>query len=461
MYFITIDFGTTNFKIFLWDYNGKIILRRSFPTPILSDNTIDPFAILKIINDFFNSLERRYKKIEGISVTGMGEAGLLVDKKGNPLTPIFSWLSEKGSEELKILECEREKLFNITGLKILPKYSLAKILWLKKYEKELWEKSYKWLNAVDFINFYLTDKMVTDYTLASRMLLFDIKKKRWSKEILKSFDIPEEKLPQIQPLGTIIGEINPILSRKFSLPKFPIILGGHDHPVASLSLNLKNSLLDSWGTAEAYLIHTREPLLKEDIRKLGFSVGCIKDDLYYLIAGIPFSGGIKKWLKENMRWEILPKKKSSKVLFFPYLLGEKLSQKDVLIKGFFYGIDHNTTIDDLKTAVWEGVFYESRDIIENIKNLGVDMEKIILTGGMSRFKSLIELKANILNIPLYVSSEKELTSKGLAWTIVRAINPENIDDFQEKSFYIINPNSKKEYEEKFEEYKKIKDLLGI
>ncbi len=463
MYFITIDFGTTNFKIFLWDYNGKIILKKSFPTPILSDNTIDPFAILKFINNFFDGLERRYKRIEGISVTGMGEAGLLVDKKGNPLTPIFSWLSEKGSEEIKILESEREKIFNITGLKILPKYSLAKILWLKKYEKELWEKTYKWLNAVDFINFYLTGKMVTDYTLASRMLLFDIKKKKWSEEILKIFDIPGERLPEVKPYGEKIGEISPYLKERFNLTSFPVILGGHDHPIGSLSLSLEEGdLFDSWGTAEALLIHTKEPFLIKEVRELGFSVGCMKD-LYYIIAGIHFSGGITKWLMDNMRWRITPKFKTpSKVKFFPYFLGKKSKLFDKDLYGFFYGIRQDTTIDDVINSVWEGIFYESRTIIENFINLGMPIQKTILAGGMSRFKSLLKLKAEILNIPIFVAKEKELTSKSLAYLISKSVKPEIADNFKEKDFYVVEPQNKSsEYEENFQKYKHIKNLLGL
>uniref|UniRef100_A0A7C3MJN4 Sugar kinase n=1 Tax=Dictyoglomus thermophilum TaxID=14 RepID=A0A7C3MJN4_DICTH len=461
--YITIDLGTTNLKIILWNHKGKIEKKTIFPTPISSDYTIDPLKIIHHLNDFFSNLERKYKKdIQGIAVGGMGEAGLLIDKYGNPLTPIFSWLNDKGKEEIKILESIGKKdVFYITGLKVHHKYSLAKILWLQKKEKDIWMKAYKWINAVDFINFYLSKKLVTDYSLASRMLLFDINKKTWSEEILGLCNISPEKLPDIKPTGSIIGEIDIFIKNKFSLNTFPIILGGHDHPIGSLIYNLQNSIFDSWGTAEAFILHTEKPLLKEAVRELGFSVGCIKN-FYYLIAGIHFSGGILKWLKDNMKWKLIIEEYTpTNVLFFPFLLGKDSRKYKENIKAIFYGIDLNTQIKDLIKAVWEGVFYESRYILENIENLEIPIERIYLSGGMSRFKKIIKLKANILNKPIYISKEKESTSKGLALLIAENSNVENTKNFKDSPFDIISPTSSKIFEDNYIRYKKIRGLLGV
>ena len=461
--YITIDLGTTNLKIILWNHKGKVEKKTIFPTPISSDHTIDPLRIIYYIDDFLSNLKAKYKKdIEGIAVGGMGEAGLLIDKAGNPLTPIFSWLNEKGKEEIKILEnLGKKKIFYITGLKVHHKYSLSKILWLQKREKDIWVKAYKWINAIDFINFYLSKNLVTDYSLASRMLLFDINKKTWSEEILELCNISPEKLPDVKPTGSIIGEIDISIKNKFSLNTFPVILGGHDHPIGSLIYNLKNSIFDSWGTAEAFVLHTEKPLLIETVRELGFSVGCIKD-FYYLIAGIHFSGGILRWMKDNMKWKLIIEEDTpTNVLFFPFLLGKDSSKFQENIKAIFYDIDLNTQIKDLIKAVWEGIFYESRNILESIENLGILIERIYLSGGMSKFKKIINLKANILNKPIYISKEKESTSKGLALLIAESVNMEIAKNFRDSSFDIISPKFSKIFEENYKKYKKIRELLGV
>jgi len=172
--YITIDLGTTNIKFVLWSSDGQIIAKRSIHTPIEKDKTINPLKLIEIIKEIIENFERKYRnEILGISVGGMAESGLLIDKNGNPLTPIYTWLDNRGEEELIILQkIGKEKIFEITGLKINPKYSLAKILWIKKHHKNLWKDSYKWLNAVDFINYHFTGRAVTDFSLASRMLLF-------------------------------------------------------------------------------------------------------------------------------------------------------------------------------------------------------------------------------------------------------------------------------------------------
>ncbi|ACK42857.1 MULTISPECIES: FGGY-family carbohydrate kinase [Dictyoglomus] len=448
--YITIDLGTTNIKIIIWSEEGKILKKESINTPIERDKTINPLRLINTIEEITEKFKRKYKnRITGISTGGMAESGLLIDKKGRPLTPVYTWLDHRGGEELKILKkLSRERIFEITGLKINPKYSLAKILWLKKHYKDLWRNSYKWLNVIDFINYHFTGKPITDYSLASRMLLFDIRNKKWSEEILNLCEIPMEKLPEVKPAGSIIEEKEQIY-----------VLGGHDHPIGSLTLDLSKTLYDSWGTAEAILAHTKEPMLIESIKELGYSVGCIWNNLYYVIAGIPYSGGITKWTKEKLKLSFKVKtEKSSKILFFPYLMGKE-NRNSKIIKAFFYGIDLNTSLKDIGQAIWEGVFFETKTIIESLKK-NFEIKKIIVSGGMTRYKSLLQLKANIINMPLHISKEKELTSKGLALLISKALNKE-LENFKEKSFLTIYSQNKEEFEKVYFEYKKIRDLLGL
>ncbi|MCX7846385.1 MAG: FGGY family carbohydrate kinase [Dictyoglomaceae bacterium] len=460
MYILTIDLGTTNLKVFLWNKEGKIIFRKIFPTPFNEDYSISPFILKNYLEAIFDSLEKKRKKLIGIVISGMGEAGLLIDSKGNPLTNIFSWLDSRGEKEIKILEnIGKDKIFEITGLKISSKYSLAKILWVRENLKDVWKKRYKWLNAVDYLNYLLTGKILTDYTLANRMLLFDIKKRNWSLEILNLCNLDLSILPEIQPAGRIIGEILPYWKEKYSLPDTPVILGGHDHPIGSLSFSLSDKiLLDSWGTAEALFLSTFFPLLNKELGKKGFSIGYIFEEKYYLIAGIHYSGGIKNWIKKNLKWNI-PKNfdKPTNIFFFPYILGRNIPSPNPNVKGMFYGIDINTKISDFKKAIWEGIFYETKIIIEELKSLGFPIEKIIVFGGMTRYKNLLELKRDILNIPLLISKEREITSKGSAYLVVKNLLPKEIyNNFTNNEFNELHPSSKsKLYQEKFQTYKEL------
>jgi len=462
MYILTIDFGTTNLKAFLWNKEGKIIFRKIVFTPLNEDYSISPFFLKKYIEDIFKDLGNKIRKIKGISVSGMGEAGLLIDSYGNPLTNIFSWLDMRGDREIKILEnIGRDRIFEITGLKISPKYSLAKILWIRENLKEIWMKRYKWLNVIDYINYLLTGRIMTDYTLANRMLLFDIKNKNWSSEILNLCDLDISLLPDIYPAGSIVGELSFYFQKEFSIPSIPVVLGGHDHPIASIPLFLDSkTLLDSWGTAEALLLSTNYPLLRKEIGEKGFSVGYIFENSYYLIAGIHFSGGIKKWLKENLKWSI-PKyyNKPTNIFFFPYIMGRNITLPNPHLKGIFYGIDINTKILDLKKAIWEGVFYETKIIIEEIHKIGFNIEKIITVGGMVRYKNLLKLKSDVLNIPILISKEKELTSKGSAYLVAKNIFPKDIwNNFLDEKYDIILPSeNNKLYVEKFNKYKELQN----
>ncbi|PMQ02143.1 MAG: sugar kinase [Dictyoglomus sp. NZ13-RE01] len=448
---LTIDLGTTNIKIFLWNKKGKIISKKVIPTQISSDYSISPNFIKEAI---YNTLrEMPLKSIGGISVSGMGEAGLLIDEEGKPLTNIFSWLDLRGEKELNILNSiNKERIFEITGLKVSPKYSLAKILWVRENQKDIWSRVWKWLNAVDFVNYLLTGEVITDYSLASRMLIFDIRNKYWSKEILNLCGLNESILPNIKACGSYIGDYNTI----------PVFLGGHDHPIGSFPLELDYSTLyDSWGTAEAFFLLSDNLNILKDVGKKGFSVGCLLEDRYYLLGGIHFSGGIYNWIRNGLnikrKIERINFQFENELFFFPYILGRNIPSPNKDAKGMFFGITIKTTLNDLLQSIWEGLFFETRLIIEEIRNIGFNIEKIILGGGMCRFKNIVQLKADILNTPLFVSKERELTSKGTAYLIANNIYPKNYaENFKVKEFTLYEPINKLDYyEEKFKKYKEL------
>lgn len=225
-YYLSIDVGTTNWKAAVYNETGKLIVIERTPTQTHTD--ADGYSIYKP-DDMWNEVCKLCRnvtaksavEIAGVSVTSIAEAVVPIDKNGKPAGDIITWFdtrSMKQAQEMKKRFGE-EKLYEITGLDVNPIFSLFKILWIRENKPEIYEKAYKWLQMSDYILFCLSGEFVTDYTLASRTMAFNVKENKWSKEILNAVDVPVSVFPQICESGTVIGTISDTVSALTGITK--------------------------------------------------------------------------------------------------------------------------------------------------------------------------------------------------------------------------------------------------
>ena len=192
-----------------------------------------------------------------------------------------------------------EQCFAITGLNYNYIYSLFKMLWTKENQPELYSQAAHWLCVPDFINYRLTGELATDYSIAGRTLLFDIKERNWSKPLLDLAGLDGTLLPPVAPSGTCIGRITQEAAAQTGLPEgIPVALGGHDHICGALAAGVvePGRVLDSMGTSESVIaVFDQLPELEREAFS-GFNAGChVVPDLYYIQGSIHGSGKSVDW----------------------------------------------------------------------------------------------------------------------------------------------------------------------
>src|SRR5665648_779058 len=241
---LCIYLGTTGCHTVIFDEKGQQVSRsyQEYKSIYLPGRWIDHDpktwlqAVKKTVKEAVKKIEYDKNCISAVAVTSQRATVVPVDKKGNPLDNAILWQDKRAIEETQHLinEYGTEKIYNITGLRVDPYFTLPKLLWLKKNKPEIYNHSFIFLPVQDFIIHFLTGEFKTDWTQASRTMLFNIDELRWDKDLIKSVGIDFNKLPEAVPPGSIIGLVNHVASVELGLPKgIPVITAGGDHHFAA------------------------------------------------------------------------------------------------------------------------------------------------------------------------------------------------------------------------------------
>ncbi|MHB1393339.1 MAG: FGGY-family carbohydrate kinase [Clostridia bacterium] len=442
---LTIDIGTTNWKVIVFDEHGTVAASAKRPTVIGTGRDglpcYDPKLIWNSIIDAIRLIGDSYSlsDIKAVSVTSMGESVVPIGADGEELGGIIPWFDTRSIEEAETIKrtLGADRIFSITGLEAGAIFSLPKMLWMRKNNPDVFMRAVKWLQMSDYINYKLTGKMATDYSLSSRTLALDINANCWSKEILDALNIDISLFPDLVKSGTIIGEVTAKAAMDTGLLQgTPVVMGGHDHPCATIAANIfdGNTILDSSGTAEPllYVSPKNAPLSTNNI---GQRIGKHPDPSRYILwGGIVSSGICVEWSVARLAlckdWgfnvpdirfnELLSACDniscgSNGLLFMPYLRGSGAPYWDPRLKGAFLGLTSSHSSVHMMRAVLEGLSYQAKMIVDMHEQLsGEVIKNICCVGGGSRISLWQQIKADVTGKSITTKKIDEATCQGAA-----------------------------------------------
>ena len=443
-YYIGIDVGTTNWKVALFEASGSMKDIERCPTITHTDDQgrsyYDPWEMWdRFVAMMQAIMQRNPVQVSGISVASVAEAVVPVDCRGNVIDNIITWYDTRSFEQVQQIKEKigEERIFAICGLDCNPIFSLPKVMWVRENKPQIFERASKWLQMADYIVFCLTGEIVTDYTLASRTLAFDVEKADWSDEILGAFGLTRDIFPPIMESGSVVGCVRPALASAIGFREPPVVaVGGHDHPVASIAAGAVKGgkVLDSSGTAEAYL-YISEKGAAPDMRSQGQrTCRYLQKDRYVLWGGIISSGRSFDWAYQLMTtagplmpdWEkppfdkILPQLQDVKgieegLFYYPHIRGAGAPHWDARMRGAFVGIRDHMDNRHFLRAVLEGLCMQSRMIVDMHERVSAEpIRQICVVGGSSKNKLWQQLKADITGRAVELCFEPEATALGAA-----------------------------------------------
>ena len=435
---VGIDLGTTNIKAIVFEPTGAIVAAASVPTPTIYPR---PTWAYHDPTDFWRKAAQAIReavsktpnpeRIVSVAATSTGETGFALDAAGEATYESIAWFDGRTKAEAQWLDEQigADRLFAITGLSLQPIFSLCKILWLRRHAPDAFARTVRWLNAADFIAFRLCGVAATDPSLASRMLMLNLRELRWATELLDALDLPHSLLAPLVRSGTPLAQITPQAAALTGLPPHTLVVaGGHDHVCGALAVGVTESgnMLNSLGTAEAVFLPLHEPMTDPETGRQGYTQGAHTAGGYYVFGGSYTSGACLDWFRTafaaqtdhatlTAEAEGVPAG-SLGVSFCPFLRLANPPYNDPKARGAFVGLSTDVSRGVLFRAVLEGIALDTRSgLAPLLVHTGVGkLRHIYAIGGSTRNRLLMQIKASVLNQPIHVMRIEESTALGAA-----------------------------------------------
>ncbi len=496
-YLLGLDVGTTGCKAIVLDPEGEVksygfqeyeVVYPKIQWAEQSPETVWN-SVKKVVKEAIEKANVKMIKAIGLSV--QGDAIIPVDKNIEPLYPAILGMDYRSNKEAE--ECSEvfgdRYLFEKTGMRPHPMNSLTKILWLKRHKRDVYNKTYKFMTYADFILAKLgvdSKDPVIDFTMASRTMAFDLKKREWSQEILSKLDIDESLFSRPLPSGRIVGEISAKLADELNIDRGTLLVtGGHDQTCAGIGAGLvkEGISLDSHGSAEVISTALNKPYLNELMYESYYPCYIhAKENMYFTFALLHVSGIIFRWYRDNFAFEEIKIAKNqgrdpydliterlsrepSCLFVLPHFNGSGTPYCDLTSKGAILGLNLKVDKYDIAKAIMEGLTYELKINIERMKLCGIDLGEVRCVGGASKSSFWLQLKADILDMPIYTLKVKESACLGSAILAGYAVGIYNsIEEGVERAVkidkeYIPDGDMSKIYKEKYNIYREIYHIL--
>jgi len=435
---LVFDVGTSSMRGILYNEEGKAVFKSQirYNPKYMEDNCCEQATsdwengLINISKEINEKAKSKSLEISAIALTSQRSSIIPVDKKGNPLHDAIMWQDKRTCKICDELKSYEKQIYALTGSKVNPIFSAPKMTWLKRNSTEIYNKAYKLITVHDFLIFLLTGNYVTDHSIASRSLLFNITTLQWDKWLLKVFDVDEEKLCSLVEPGAICGYITEEISERCGLKKgTPVISAGGDQQNAALGLNIINqgSLEVNTGTGSYIIACSDKPRFDEKMRMI-CNASAIPGK-YILEAGMPTTGTVYRWFNENFyseesrsgnSYEKINSEAASApigsngLVLLPHLQGRGAPYFNPLAKGVFCNMTLGTKRSDFARAILEGIACEVYENIQVIQEMVGDIELVSAAGGLTSFDLFNQIQADMYNKKVLCYENEEASSLG-AW----------------------------------------------
>ena len=438
-YIIALDQGTTSSRAMVFDHEGNIIasaqkeLTQIYPRPGYVEQ--DPLEIYAsqsgVLAEVMAKGDLSPDEIAGIGISNQRETTILWEKDtGRPVYNAIVWQCRRTAEiceELKAAGHE-EYIRENTGLLIAAYFSGTKIKWILDHVPGLRERAEKGEILFGTVDSWLIWKMtggavhITDYTNASRTMLYNIRTLCWDQHILDILDIPACMLPEVRNSSEIYGTVN--------LSGVPVPIAGvaGDQQAALFGQTCfdKGDTKNTYGTGCFLLMNTGERLYRSNNGLLSTIAISLDGKVQYALEGSVFVGGaVIQWVRDELRFigeardaEYYASKvpDTGGVYLVPAFTGLGAPYWDMYARGALVGLTRGTGRDHIIRAAQESIAYQSWDLVHAMeKDTGIPLTQLKVDGGASRDRFLMQFQADILDKPVRRPVIRETTALGAAY----------------------------------------------
>lgn len=448
-YIMSIDQGTTSSRAILFDKEGEIqgVAQREFKQYFPKSGWVEHDAneiwtsVLAVMAEVINENEFDPEQIKGIGITNQRETTVIWDKKtGRPIYHAIVWQSRQTQHicnELK--EQGHEKTFrNKTGLLLDPYFSGTKVRWILDNVKGAREKAENGDLLFGTIDTWLVWKLsggeahITDYSNASRTLMYNIHELKWDDELLELLDIPKAILPEVKESSEIYAHTK---DYHFFGQEVPIagIAGDQQAALFGQACFERGDVKNTYGTGGFMLMNTgEEPVTSESGLLTTIAYGLDGKVNYALEGSIFVSGSAIQWLRDGLRIiNSAPQTENyatrvnstDNVYFVPAFVGLGTPYWDSEARGAIFGLTRGTEKEHFIRATLESLCYQTRDVMEAMsKDSGIEVNNLRVDGGAVKNNFIMQFQADIVDTSVERPEVQETTALGAAYLAGLAVD---------------------------------------
>jgi xylulokinase len=445
MYVIGIDCGTSGTKTVLFDERGGVIAQDTIEYPMYQPQNgyaeQDPAdwknAMIGTVKAVMAKSGVSKADVKGIGISGQMHGLVMLDEQGEVLRKSIIWCDQRTAAEVDEMNrvVGREKLIAITANPALTGWTAAKILWVKNNEPEIYAKCKHILLPKDYLRYILTGEFATEVSDASGMQLLDVPNRKWSDELLGLLGIDKSFLGKVYESCDVTGTLKPAVADELGLEASTIVCGGAgDNAAAAIGTGVAvdGKAFTTIGTSGVVFAHTSGVAIDPKGR---VHTCCAAVPGTWHLMGVTQGAGLSlKWFRDNFcgaekyvagqmgtdEYILMDRSAeripigSDRLLYLPYLMGERTPHLDPNARGVFFGLSAIHTKTHMLRAVMEGVAYSLRDCTEVFKEMGIAADDMAACGGGGSSPLWRQMLADLYNCPVKTVKSKQGPALGVA-----------------------------------------------
>ena len=447
-----IDIGTSGTKTLVCDEKGKVLATATAEHPIYTPKPgwseqkpenwwQSTCAATKAV---LKKAKLKPADISGIGLSGQMHGSVFLGDGPKALRPALLWNDQRTAEECREITEKAggcEALIELVANPALTGFTAPKILWVRKHEPRIYDKTKHILLPKDYIRYRMTGQYATEVSDASGTLLLDVVNRIWSTKLLGLLDIDKSLLPAVYESPVVTGQLTPDAARQLGLaPGTPVVGGAGDQAAAAVGNGIvaPGIVSATLGTSGVVFAHSEKPT--RDPKGRVHTMCHAVPGKWSVFGCMLAAGGSFQWFRNELGFievelaRVISQKKKNPIdpyellveeanqapagseglFFLPYLTGERCPHPDPNARGGWIGITSRTNRDMMVRSLLEGVTFGMRDAIEIMREMNIPISQVRAGGGGARSDFWRHLQADIYKAPVVMTNSTEGSAYGVA-----------------------------------------------
>lgn len=410
---IGLDLGTSGLKALVVDAEERVLAEASAPLAVSRPHDgwseQDPAGWTEAAGLALDSLSAKVslRAVRSIGLSGQMHGAVCLDAGHRVLRPAILWNDTRAHAEAAQLDAD-PRFRSVTGNIVFPGFTAPKLNWMARHERELRRKVELVLLPKDYLRLWLTGDAVSEMSDSSGTAWMDVARRDWSDDLLAACDLERGQMPRLVEGSAISGELRPELAARWGLPANVVVAGGGgDNAASGVGVGAVRPGVAFASLGTSGVLFAASDAFRPD-PATAVHMFC------HALPGLWCQMGVVLAAADALNWHarvlgvdtatltagLGPLHAPGRVLFLPYLGGERTPWNDAQVRGAFLGLEHATDAAALTRAVIEGIVHAFRDSLDALAATGTRIERLIGVGGGTRSEYWVQALATALGLPV-------------------------------------------------------------